>query len=190
VPPVMYAVFLEHLLSNLRSLLLSETKRRTVWRSAALWINFPGLMWSGRRGSLRHIAEERLTAPGRDARRAGSPPRAVGDQAAKEERDAPLADSHDMRRTEQPSRRGRGLGAKRIAFENALVAQVRGGDLRLFSEDERERNAAAYQAAASLPAPLSRGAARRYVVQALHRIEAAGSTCGAAVPEPGREIER
>lgn len=189
VPPVMYAVFLEHLLSNLRSLLLPEAKRRTAWRSTALWINFPGLMWSGRRGSLRRIAEERLTAPARDARCADSSPRAVGNQTAEEERDAPVADSPTIRRTERPSRRGRGPGAKRIAFEKALVEQVRGGDLRLFSDDERERNAAAYQAAASLPAPLSRGAARRYVVQALHRIGPAGSTCGAVMPESDPEIE-
>lgn len=191
VPPVMYAVFLEHLLSNLRSLLLPERKRRTVWRSAVLWINFPGLMWSGRRGSLRRIAEERLDPPERDDRCAGSSPRATGIQPAEEERDAPVADSAAARRTERPYRRGRGRGpgTKRIAFENALVAQVRGGDLRLFSEDERERNAAAYQAAASLPAPLSRGAARRYVVQALHRIGAPGSTCGAAVHESDPETD-
>jgi hypothetical protein len=56
-----------------------------------------------------------------------------------------------------------------------LADQVRCGDLRLFSEDERERNAAAYDAAASLPAPLSRGTARRYVVQALPRLEVSGA---------------
>lgn len=181
VPPVMYAVFLEHLLSNLRSLVLPETKRRTVWRSAVLWINFPGLMWSGRRGSLRRIAEERLTSPACDDRCASSLTRVVEDQRAKEERDAPVADSPDARRTERPYRRVRGPGTKRIAFENALVEQVRGGDLRLFSEDERERNAAAYQAAASLPVPLSRGTARRYVVQALPRLEDTSAGAGASM---------
>lgn len=190
VPPVMYAVFLEHLLSNLRSFLLPETRRRTVWRSVALWINFPGLMWSGRRGSLRRIAEQRLTVPARDAQCADSLQHAAADQPAEVEQDTPVVDSSDARWAERPRRQGRGPGAKRIAFENALVAQVRGGDLRLFSEDERERNAAAYQAAASLPVPLSRGAARRYVVQALRRIGPAASACGAAVPASDPEIER
>lgn len=188
VPPVMYAVFLEHLLANLRDLLIVREERRTVWRSAALWINFPGLMWSSQRGSLRRIAEGQLTAPGRNAPCDGRLSCAAANETAEDERNAPVG-SPDIGRTERPPRRGRGLGAKRIAFENALVAQVCGGDLRLFSEDERERNAAAYQAAASLPAPLSRGAARRYVVQALPRIGTTHSTCGAAVPDSGLEVD-
>ncbi len=53
VPPVMYAVFLEHLLTNLRSLLIAGEQQRTAWRTFVLWINFPALMWSGRRRSLR-----------------------------------------------------------------------------------------------------------------------------------------
>jgi hypothetical protein len=80
------------------------------------------------------------------------------------------AEPNDGLKPEAFGRRGRGPGAKRLAFEAALIAQVHSGDLRLFSESERVRNEAAYQAAASLPAPLSRGAARRYVVQALPRI--------------------
>jgi hypothetical protein len=67
-----------------------------------------------------------------------------------------------------------------VAFEAALTDQVRCGDLRLFSGNERERNAAAYQAAASLPVPLSRGTARRYVVQALPRLGETGAVEGAS----------
>ena len=59
---------------------------------------------------------------------------------------------------------------------------MQAGDLRLFSEDERERNAAAYQAAASLPAPLSRGTARRYVVQALSRLDESGALYTLSAP--------
>lgn len=62
-----------------------------------------------------------------------------------------------------------------------LVVAVRSGELRLFSEDECERNAAVYQAAASLPVTLSRGTARRYVVQALARLEDTGAAEEASV---------
>lgn len=158
VPPVMYAVFLEHLLTNLRNALVPSEARRSIWRTSALWVNFPALMWSRRRGMLRNEAEGASTAlesiTGAEVERA--------------------EDHEGAPRVKTPARafrRGRGPGPKRIAFEAALEDQVRSGDLRLFSEDERERNAAAYQAAASLPAPLSRGAARRYVVQALPRLE-------------------
>jgi hypothetical protein len=58
----MYAVFLEHLLTNVRSLLVADEQRRTAWRTFNLWINFPALMWSRRRGSLRREAEGSLPA--------------------------------------------------------------------------------------------------------------------------------
>lgn len=162
VPPIMYAIFLEHLLAKLRSALIREEKQRSVWRTAALWMNFPGQMWRGWRSALRTDAErsaalllERSTKP------------------------VPLVPTHRTSDTccvKQPAltasrRRGRGPGQKRIAFEAALKDQVQSGDLRLFSADERIRNAAAYQAAASLPAPLAKGTARRYVAQALTRFD-------------------
>lgn len=174
VPPVMYAVFLEHLLANLRSVLIADEKQRTPWRTLAMWINFPGLMWSARRSALRGAAEAESISQEPDVH-AVNDSLCVGDGGIGEvEQFGGFADGADA---EQPgrSRRGRGPGAKRIAFEAALVQQMHSGDLRLFSDDERERNAAAYRAAASLPVPLSRGAARRYVVQALPRMEQAGA---------------
>lgn len=175
VPPVMYAVFLEHLLANLRSLLIADEKRRGAGRTIALWVNFPALMWHAQRGALRREAEGALTAP-----KATAGDDCSGSCAADEPGEVKLRSGADdvlkAARVEERSRRGRSLGAKRIAFEAALTEQLRRGDVRLFSEDERERNAAAYQAAASLPVPLSRSAARRYVVQALSRLEAAGRT--------------
>lgn len=174
IPPVMYAVFLEHLLANLRSLLVAAVKRRSVWRTVALWVTFPAVMWSAHRDCLRREAEgtrpaleicadDRVVLPDAPLEREAEAEQSSGDAVAPEaEREA------------RHPRRGRGPGAKRTAFEAALSDQVRSGDLRIFSTDERERNAAAYQAAASLPAPLSRGAARRYVVQALPRLEDIG----------------
>ena len=173
VPPVMYAVFLEHLLTNLRSLLVADGQRRSAWRTFVLWINFPALMWSGRRGALRRDAEGDLTTLEIPSCDSAAPPRLLTHTADEVEQAGRKTDKTHSQRTRSP-RRGRGPGAKRVAFEAALTDQVRSGDLRLFSEDERERNAAAYQAAASLPAPLSRGAARRYVVQALPRLENIG----------------
>lgn len=170
VPPVMYAVFLEHLLTNLRGLLTLNEKRPTMWRSAALWINFPRLMWSTRRHSLRRAAEESLSALDRAIRGGDAPTYADTDEGAEAEQQSAAVAPPAIGATGQRSGRGRGPGAKRLAFESALLEQVRGGDLRLFSGDERKRNAAAYEVAASLPAPLSRGAARRYVVQAMPRL--------------------
>lgn len=174
VPPVMYAVFLEHLLANLRSLLIADGQRRGLWRTLALWINFPVLMWSARRNSLRRDAEGDLTAletvTGDEAAYC-----ATAAEAAEAEQDDDAVRKAEVGQMERRPRRGRGPGAKRVAFEAALTNQMRSGDLRLFSKDERERNAAAYQAAASLPVPLSRGAARRYVVQALPRLEDVGA---------------
>ena len=169
VPPVMYAVFLEHLLANVRSVLAPAETRCSAWRTSTLWISFPAQMWSKWRRSLRYEAEQSPAAPVTDnaSQRAalkmtGLPEQAKGDAVATTHVKTPAA---------QVRRPGRGLGPKRIAFEAALKDQLRSGDLRLFSDDERERNAAAYQAAASLPAPLSRGTARRYVVQALARLD-------------------
>ena len=177
VPPVMYAVFLEHLLTNLRSLLIADEQRRTAWRTFVLWVNFPALMWSVRRGYLRRDAECDLTALEISSHGSAAPPRALVETVEEVEHLDRKTDEAHGKRMCSP-RRGRGPGAKRIAFEAALTDQVRSGDVRLFSEDERERNAAAYQAAASLPAPLSRGAARRYVVQALPRLEDIGRAGG------------
>lgn len=169
VPPVMYAVFLEHLLTKVRGALVGEEKRRNVWHAAALWINFPRTMWSGWRASLRCDAEY-LTAPKLPAERAPvtapEPCLRSGPAVQKSINDAPKQHAQSSSLT----RRGRGPGAKRLAFEAALVEQLRTGDMRMLSADERERNAAAYQAAASLPAPLAKGTARRYVVQALPRL--------------------
>lgn len=171
VPPVMYAVFLEHLLTNLRSLLMAGAERRSMWRTLALWVNFPRLMWSGRRSSLRSDAEDALSAlraigcVGEVAQASELEAEQEGARAAREAVAGPCSGG-----AVRHMRRGRGPGPKRVAFEVALADQVRSGDLRLFSEDERERNAAAYQAAASLPVPLARGTARRYVVQALPRL--------------------
>jgi len=170
VPPVMYAAFLEHLLTNLRSLLVADEEWRSAWRTIVLWINFPSLMWSRRRESLRREAEEALTAPELGVTCAGAAPSEAATSAGEVEQGDP-DDEPSAERPARGLRRGRGPGPKRVAFEAALTAQVRSGDLRLYSEDERERNAAAYQAAASLSAPLSRGTARRYVVQALPRLE-------------------
>lgn len=175
VPPVMYAVFLEHLLANLRSLLVADEQRRSVWRTFGLWLNFPVVMWGRWRSSLRREAERTSSAP--------ETAPCVGDVVHRDLTGGRGEVAHAAACTEHTGaasttyrlRRGRGPGPKRIAFEAALTAQVRAGDMRLFSDDERERNAAAYQAAASLPAPLSRGTARRYVVQALPRLEDTGA---------------
>jgi hypothetical protein len=172
VPPVMYAVFLEHLLTNLRNLLVADEARRSLWRTLALWINFPALMWSGRRSALRRDAEETLNTTESDSRADDSASCGTSDEEEEvEQEEDPAANRRDSSSSVRSLRRGRGPGPKRVAFEAALTDQVRSGDLRLFSEDERERNAAAYQAAASLPMPLTRGTARRYVVQALPRLE-------------------
>jgi hypothetical protein len=149
---------------------IAEEKRRTVWRSALLWINFPRSMWSVRRGPLHRLAEARLIALESEERDADCSLRAAPNLAGRAEREASVIGLPKAGLAEPGSRRGRGLGAKRVAFEAALVERMRAGDLRLFSGDERVRNAAAYQAAASLVVPLSRRAAWRYVVQALHRI--------------------
>ena len=172
VPPLMYAVFLEHLLTNLRSLLVTEQKQHNRWRTFVLWLNFPSLMWRKRRRSLRRAAEGASLELERIADHAlAAPCAAVTGAEELEQKQSSVA--HELKATNpaRRSRRGRGPGPKRIAFEAALAHQLRSGDLRLFSEDERERNAAAYDAAASLTAPLSRGTARRYVVQALPRLE-------------------
>lgn len=173
VPPVMYAVFLEHLLANLRSLLIADEQRRTPWRTLVLWINFPLLMWSGQRGSLRRDAQGALTAPDALLRGSAHAWESPGEGVHEVEQVDLAANEGQGQRRVRSDGRGRGPGVKRIAFEAALAEQVRSGDLRLFSDNERERNAAAYEAAVSLPAPLSRGAARRYVVQALPRLEGA-----------------
>lgn len=183
VPPVMYAVFLEHLLTNLRSLLMPCEERRSLWRTLALWCNFPTLMWSGRRSLLRRDAEDSLSAPelvfcADDTNQCTS-----SDEVGEVAQAMSVDDGPGAQPSTRGPRRGRGPGPKRVAFEEALTKQVRTGDLRLFSDDERERNAAAYQAAASLPAPLSRGTARRYVMQALSRLEDTGAPDARAVPD-------
>lgn len=166
LPPVMYAMFLEHLLTTLRSLLIPDAKRRSLALTVALWINFPRTMWSTWRSSLRRevengrLAQEVGEAADRALARVGEVAQSVG-----------AVNQLDGSKPAGRTCRGRGLGAKRLAFEAALRDQVRAGDLRLFSQSERERNEAAYQAAASLPAPLSKGTARRYVVQALSRMK-------------------
>ena len=173
VPPVMYAVFLEHLLANVRGILAPDEARRSMWRTSTLWINFPGQMWSKQRCSLRTEAEGGLAALVVEnvSQHAVSKIEEHMERAKDDIVPAPHAETSAVR----AFRRGRGPGPKRVAFEAALTDQVRSGDLRLFSDDERERNAAAYQAAASLPAPLSRGTARRYVVQALPRLHESGA---------------
>ncbi|MEY9857988.1 hypothetical protein ABH935_003601 [Catenulispora sp. GAS73] len=174
VPPVMYAVFLEHLLTNLRNILVRDEARRSMWRRSTLWVNFPALMWNSRRSLLRNEAEA-VPNLSVSAFCAADASHSVTTNA--EQQVEPPTDTKGAPRTRasaQGVRRGRGPGPKRVAFEAALKDQTRSGDLRLFSEDVRERNAAAYQAAASLPAPLSRGTARRYVVQALQRLEESG----------------
>ena len=176
VPPVMYALFLEHLLTNLRNLLVAEAKRRSLWRTLALWINFPALMWNGRRGSLRRDANELLSLAKSNSCADGSASCATSRTEGEVAQTRAKVGRRDCGASVRSQRRGRGPGPKRIAFEAALVDQVHSGDLRLFSDDERERNAAAYQAAASLPVPLSRGTARRYVVQALPRLGGTGAT--------------
>ncbi|MBS2546953.1 hypothetical protein KGQ19_08735 [Catenulispora sp. NL8] len=187
VPPVMYAVFLEHLLANIRSVLAPDEARRSMWRTSTLWINFPGRMWSKQRGSLRYEAEGALAVPaaGDDSQRAASK---MEEHAEQPEGDA-MANPHAKTPATHAFRRGRGPGPKRVAFEAALKDQMQSGDLRLFSEDERERNAAAYQAAASLPAPLSRGAARRYVVQALPRLGGSGTPDRSPVPTSTSKLD-
>lgn len=179
VPPVMYAMFLEHLLANVRSVLAPDETRRSMWRSSTLWINFPAQMWSKQRGSLRDEAEGTLSAPvTKDfSQRAASTPDSQPEQAEDDSMGAPAGKAPG-----RAFRRGRGPGPKRVAFEAALKDQVRSGDLRLFSDDERERNAAAYQAAASLPAPLSQGTARRYVVQALPRLDVSDTLYESPIP--------
>lgn len=175
VPPVMYAVFLEHLVVNLRGVLVPDVARRSMWHRATLWISFPALMWNKQRGSLRHEADAGVPATEDVSQRKDS--KIEGQEEPARGAVAPRANA-----STQAFRRGRGPGAKRLAFEAALEDQVRCGDLRLFSHDERVRNAAAYQAAASLPAPLSRGAARRYVVQALSHMGKSSADCGLPVP--------
>ncbi|WP_194909691.1 DUF2637 domain-containing protein [Catenulispora rubra] len=189
VPPVMYAVLLEHLLTNLRNVLLRSEAERSMWRTSTLWISYPALMWRKLRETLRHEAEgapnasESESCVDETARRATS-------NTEQEAEQMEVADG--IRRAKAPTRafrRGRGPGPKRVAFEAALTEQVRSGDLRLFSEDERERNAAAYQAAASLPAPLSRGTARRYVMQALPRLMESGARFTSPVPTSAMKSE-
>jgi hypothetical protein len=187
VPPVMYAVFLEHLLTNLRSLLIVDEKQRSMWRTATLWINFPTQMWSACRGSLRRAVEADLAAPEVASCSDAAVPGAARGGSGEAEQDGGTVHEATVQRSGGRARLGRGPGAKRLAFEAALMEQVQSGDVRLFSADERERNAAAYQAAASLPAPLSRGAARRYVVQALPRLEAAGPVGGVPVSDAAPE---
>jgi hypothetical protein len=187
VPPVMYAVFLEHLLTNLRSLLMAGEERRSLWRTLALWCNFPSLMWSGRRSSLRCDAEGALSALELAARVDDTDQCVPSVGVGEVEQVTDVDDELGAKPAVRGLRRGRGPGPKRVAFEEALTNQVRSGDLRLFSEDERERNAAAYQAAASLPVPLSRGTARRYVVQALPRLEDTGAQDARTVPEDAPE---
>jgi hypothetical protein len=170
VPPVMYAAFLEHVLANLRSLLTRHDQRNTVWRTLAVWVNFPVLMWSARRSSLRMRAQAGLTNSESAVRDAADPLDVRTDGAVEVDQGTVFVDRPFADHSGPKSRRSRSLGAKRLAFEGALVDQVRTGDVRLFSGDRRERNAAAYQAAASLPVSLSRSAARRYVVQALTRL--------------------
>jgi hypothetical protein len=165
VPPVMYATFLEHLLTTLRSLLVPDAKRRSTGRTVALWINFPRAMWSTWRTSLRREANV-----GRRAQEAGETTDRTPVGLDEVVQSVGAVSQGNGSKAAGRGRRGRGPGVKRLAFEAALTAQVQSGDLRLFSESERVRNEAAYQAAASLPAPLSQGAARRYVVQALPRI--------------------
>jgi hypothetical protein len=180
VPPLMYAVFLHHLLANLRALLITAEKRCTLWRRITLWAHFPSLMWSAKRSTLRRLVHNNFLALEqsedvdamicfRIQANEGNA-NSDGEVAQRQMPEDEVLDEVNVVR-----RRGRRLGDKRVAFEAALTAQLRSGDLRLFSSDERERNAAAYQAAASLPAPLSPGAARRYVVQALPRLEAISS---------------
>jgi hypothetical protein len=183
VPPLMYTAFLEHLLANLRGLLTGDEKRRTVLRALVLWVNFPALMWRRRRGVLRREVEHALTVPDCIPCAADAAPSTSAHVGGEVGEGTGTAGELGAERLSRPVRRGRGPGAKRIAFEAALVEQVRRGDLRLFCGNERERNAAAYQAAASLPIPLSRGAARRYVVQALPRLGVANTAGGAPVPE-------
>ncbi|MBS2966017.1 DUF2637 domain-containing protein [Actinocrinis puniceicyclus] len=189
VPPVMYAVFLEHLLINVRALLMAEEQRRGLWRTTLLWINFPGVMWSTMRDSLRRDAQGQRSAPDAGARTYAAAHQSSGRDHADVEQVGVTVGEKGSDAAGQSARRRRGLGAKRLAFEAVLAEQARSGDLRLFSDDERVRNAAAYQAAASLPVPLSRGAARRYVVQALPRLEEywpVGSASGIVLaPEAG-----
>ena len=188
VPPLMYAGFLEHLLTNLRSLLLADQERRSLWRAVVLWLNFPSLMWSKRRELLRRDAEDALPEVERVLPGVASTRCATSDTTeVPEQRQSGAARKLNLGGPVRRTRRGRGPGPKRVAFETALADQVRCGDLRLFSEDERERNAAAYDAAASLPAPLSRGTARRYVVQALPRLEVSGAV--AELPEADANLE-
>lgn len=188
VPPVMYALFLEHLLANLRSLLGAEAEQRSAWHTFVLWLNFPSPMWRTWRRKLRRAAEEPLQSQEPQTQDADAMSCAGANAAGggvRTPRSGAARQSAGDGSGSRPHRgRGRGPGPKRVAFESALAQQVSIGDLRLFSGDERERNAAAYEAAASLPAPLSRGTARRYVVQALPRLVSVGATrSGATSPE-------
>ena len=177
VPPLMYAGFLEHLLTNLRSLLITDEEQRNRWRTLVLWLNFPSLMWSKRRRLLRHAAEGAVPELERVVHGANAAQRVTVIRTDEpEQKQSGIVRELNAESSARRSRRGRGPGPKRVAFETALAYQVRSGDLRLFSEDERERNAAEYDAAASLAAPLSRGTARRYVVQALPRLEKVGAS--------------
>ncbi|WP_194893739.1 DUF2637 domain-containing protein [Catenulispora pinisilvae] len=182
VPPVMYAVFLEHLLTNLRDVLVRDEAQRSMWRTSTLWVNFPRLMWSRRRAVLRHEAEGAQSTTESASRADDVSQRATSDAEEEAQQGTDAEGAPRAKASALAFRRGRGPGPKRVAFEAALKDQVRSGDLRLFSEDERERNAAAYQAAASLPAPLSRGTARRYVVQALPRLNKSGALYELPVP--------
>jgi hypothetical protein len=174
VPPLLYAVLLEHLVSNLRSLLTGSEDRIDPWHAVMLWVHFPVLMWSRWRKLLRCAADGVPAGLEHVARVGGGASDVIGAIDHLEQKRDRIAAERNAAVPGRP-RRGRGPGPKRIAFETALADQVRSGDLRLFSADERERNAAAYEAAASLPAPLSRGAVRRYVVQALPRLEKTGA---------------
>ena len=169
-------------------MLVADEERHSGWRTLVLWTNFPSLMWSRRRESLRRDAEAASTAPEPDIACAGAAQSAAVASAAEVEQ-VETDDEPSAERSARRPRRGRGPGPKRVAFEAALTDQVRSGDLRVFSEDERERNAAAYQAAESLPVPLSRGTARRYVVQALPRLEETGAQDARTVPDDAPEAD-
>ena len=119
VPPVMYAVFLEHLLTNVRNVLVRDEERRSMWRTSTLWINFPALMWNTRRDLLRQEAEGTSDAP----------VDVVSQRAASSiERTSGAGRRHrGVSPTKAPTRafrRGRGPGPKRVAFEAALKDQV------------------------------------------------------------------
>ena len=143
------------------------------------------MMWSMRCGSLRRAALEDLAA----LEAAAYSDAVALSHASQGGEEVEQCDDATAERSNRIARRGSGPGTKRLAFEAALSDQVRSGDLRLFSGDERERNSAAYQATASLPVPLPQGAARRYVVQALLRLGDVGSADYAPVSAIGSEAD-